>query len=90
MMIISVNDSIARILQTPIGSRALNPTFGSRLHELIDKTDGEGFRADASRYAHEALKLEPRITTEKVIIARQKMLIEYSLNDELNSLEIAL
>ena len=37
MYLSDIETSIKRILTTPLGSRVLEPTFGSRLHELIDK-----------------------------------------------------
>jgi phage baseplate assembly protein W len=77
-------------MRTPIGSRVLNPTFGSRINELIDKPSGEGFRADASRFTHEALKLEPRINVEKVTTNAEKITIDYEINDEYQSAEITL
>ena len=89
-MTIDVNSSIARVMRTPIGSRVLNPEFGSRINELIDKPSGEGFRADASRFAYEALKLEPRINVEKVSFDGAKIAIEYELNDEPQTAEVTL
>ena len=66
---VSVEDSIKRILETPIGSRVMLPEFGSKLHTLIDRKMDESFKLDFYRFTAEAiLKWEPRVKLEKVEI----------------------
>lgn len=43
-----------RIIKTPLGSRVMLPSFGSKLHELIDKTINEGWILQLRRYLFEA------------------------------------
>jgi len=43
-----------RIIKTPLGSRVMLPAFGSRLHELIDKTINDGWIMLLRRYLFEA------------------------------------
>ena len=43
-----------RIIKTPLGSRVMLPSFGSRLHELIDKTINEGWILQLRRYLFES------------------------------------
>ena len=40
----SIETRAKRIIETPLGSRVMLPTFGSRLFELIDKTIDEKYR----------------------------------------------
>lgn len=66
---VSVEDSIKRILETPIGSRVMLPEFGSKLHTLIDRKMDESFKLDFYRFTAEAIeKWEPRVKLEKVEI----------------------
>ena len=66
---VSVEDSIKRILETPIGSRVMLPEFGSKLHTLIDRKMDESFKLDFYRFTAEAiLKWEPRVKLERVEI----------------------
>lgn len=66
---VSVNDSIKRILETPLGSRVMLPEFGSKLHTLIDRKMDESFKLDFYRYTAEAIeKWEPRVKLEKAEI----------------------
>jgi len=43
-----------RIIETPLGSRVMLPTFGSRLFELVDKTMDEKYRLQFIAYTFEA------------------------------------
>lgn len=66
---VSVEDSIKRILETPIGSRVMLPEFGSKLHTLIDRKMDESFKLDFYRFTAEAIeKWEPRVKLERVEI----------------------
>lgn len=40
----SIETRAKRIIKTPLGSRVMLPTFGSRLFELVDKTIDEKYR----------------------------------------------
>lgn len=57
-----IDQSINTILRTPIGSRAGNREFGSKLHNLVFETNDFIFQDLAKVYIKEALKeWEPRI-----------------------------
>ena len=57
-----VAQSIAIILNTPIGQRVMRPTFGSRLHELIFAPANPETFGLAEMYVQDALNFwEPRI-----------------------------
>ncbi|MGD0003996.1 MAG: GPW/gp25 family protein [Anaerolineaceae bacterium] len=57
-----VAQSIALILNTPIGQRVMRPTFGSRLHELIFAPANPETFGLAEMYVQDALNFwEPRI-----------------------------
>jgi uncharacterized protein len=63
--------SIADILTTPIGSRALRREYGSNLHELIDQPMTERLRLAAVLYTAQALnKWEPRLIVQAVSVSR--------------------
>lgn len=65
--LISIEESIKDILQTPLGSRVMLPEYGSRLYELIDKKIDDEFRANLSWYVIEAVeKWEKRIKIDEV------------------------
>jgi phage baseplate assembly protein W len=62
-----IEQAILIILSTPIGSRVMRPTFGSRLHELIFAPNNSQTSAQARRYVEEALGMwEPRIQVTNV------------------------
>lgn len=65
----SLEESLKRILETPLGSRVMLPEFGSKLHTLIDRKMDESFKLDFYRFTAEAIeKWEPRVKLEKVEI----------------------
>jgi len=64
---ISTEESIKRILETPIGSRVMRPEYGSRLFELIDKNVDDEWILNAISYTYEAIeKNEPNVKVKKV------------------------
>jgi len=64
---VTIPNSIKRILRTPIGSRAMLPLFGSRLHELKDREFNDEFKLKATRYTYEAIsKWEKRVKVAQV------------------------
>ena len=67
MFAISIEDSINRILKTPLGSRVMRPLYGSKLYELRDRQFDERFKTLATKYIFEAIKVnEPRVQVEEV------------------------
>lgn len=69
---VSTNDSIKRILETPLGSRVMLPEFGSKLHTLVDRKMDESFKLDFYRYVAEAIeKWEKRVKLERVEIGNR-------------------
>jgi len=66
---IGTEESIRRILETPLGSRIMRPEYGSRLFELIDKNVDEEWVLNAISYTYEAIeKNEPNVKLKKVEI----------------------
>ncbi|WP_255828961.1 GPW/gp25 family protein [Marinomonas rhizomae] len=66
-----LRQSIRRVLTTPIGSRVMNRTYGSRLFSLIDQPINPATQALIYQAVAEALdKWEPRYTLEKVSLVR--------------------
>lgn len=64
-----LNQSIADILTTPIGTRVMRPEYGSRLPNLIDAPMNKSWKLKVYAAAAEALdKWEPRIRLEKVTV----------------------
>lgn len=49
----SIDESFARITTTPLTSRTLRDKFGSKMHELIDKTMNEEWRLLFRKYLFE-------------------------------------
>lgn len=50
---VSMEKSFTRMTTTPLKSRTLRPTFGSRMHELIDKVMDEKWRLLFRKYLFE-------------------------------------
>ena len=64
-----LNQSIADILTTPIGTRVMRPEYGSNIPRLIDQPMNKSWKLKVYAAAAEALdKWEPRIRLEKVSI----------------------
>ena len=64
-----LEQSILIILGTPLGTRVMRPTFGSRLQELVFAPNDSNTAAQARRYVEEALGMwEPRIIVMEVIV----------------------
>ena len=62
-----LRQSIADILTTPIGSRVMRRSYGSRLYALIDAPMNPGLVADLVAATAEALaRWEPRILLKRV------------------------
>jgi phage baseplate assembly protein W len=66
---ISTEESIGRILATPLLSRVNLPKYGSRLFELIDKPVTDEWVLLACDYTYEAIETnEPRVSVKNVSI----------------------
>jgi len=64
---ISVEDSIKRILSTPVGDRVMRPYYGSLLHNLIDAPLDSSWKIKFIAYAFEAIeKNEKRVKMKRV------------------------
>ncbi|WP_300827092.1 GPW/gp25 family protein [Helicobacter sp. UBA3407] len=83
----SLEESIKRILETPLGSRVMLPEFGSRLHTLIDRKMDESFKLDFYRFTAEAIeKWEKRVKLERVSLENiEDSKVHYTLYFEDNS-----
>lgn len=67
---ISTEESIARILTTPLVHRVNLPDYGSRLFELVDKPVTDEWVLLASDYTYEAIENnESRVVVKNVSIA---------------------
>ncbi|WP_289181806.1 GPW/gp25 family protein [Helicobacter japonicus] len=65
----SLEESLKRILETPLGSRVMLPEFGSKLHLLADRRLDESFKLDFYRYVAEAIeRWESRVKIERVVL----------------------
>ena len=65
-----LRQSIRDILTTPIGSRVMRRTYGSRIFELVDSPMNPGGAAAIIAAAVEALDTwEPRFRTQRVRVA---------------------
>jgi len=66
--LVSVEESIKRILETPLGSRVMLPEFGSKLYTLIDKRVDSKWKLLFISYVFEAIKRwEKRIKLRRVL-----------------------
>lgn len=64
-----LNQSIADILTTPIGTRVMRPEYGSNCPRLIDRPLNKAFKLDVYAAAAEALhKWEPRIKATRISV----------------------
>ncbi|DAB40804.1 MAG TPA: baseplate assembly protein [Sulfurovum sp. UBA12169] len=67
MYLITIADSINRILKTPVGSRVMRPLYGSRLYLLRDRKFSKEWQLLATRYVFEAISInEPRVKVDRV------------------------
>lgn len=67
MYLVTIGESITRILKTPLGSRVMRPEFGSELYTLRDRKFDEKFKALATKYIYEAInKNEPRVSITSI------------------------
>jgi len=66
---ISTEESIARILTTPLVQRVNMPNYGSRLFELVDQPVTDEWILLASDYTYDAVESnEPRVEIKNVSI----------------------
>ena len=91
---ISTQESIARILSTPLVQRVNRPAYGSRLFELIDKPVTNEWVLLASDYTYEAIENnEERVVVKNVSISTGDAVlinIEYLENDTLKNVSVDL
>lgn len=66
-----LRQSIRDILSTPIGSRVLRRSYGSRLSELVDRPYSSGLRLEVIAATAEAIATwEPRISVKNVSLSQ--------------------
>ena len=64
-----IEQAILIILGTPLGTRVMRPTFGSRLQELVFAPNNSQTAAQARRFVEEALGMwEPRIRVLEIAV----------------------
>lgn len=87
-----VEESIRRILVTPLGSRVMMPEYGSRLFELVDKSVNDEWILDAIRFSSEAIETnEPRCILKRVKVSTGEVpsfLIEYEVDGITRAIDI--
>ncbi len=88
---ISTEESIARILTTPLVTRVNMPNYGSRLFELVDKPVTDEWILLASDYTYDAVENnEPRVEIKNVsinvgdVVAIEIQYIENGVDRSLN------
>ncbi len=86
MYLSDIEQSITRILETPLGSRVMEPTFGSELYLLIDKKMDEMWNLLFIKYVFEAISTwEKRVKIQTVnpmlVGEKVKYTIEYLIID---------
>jgi phage baseplate assembly protein W len=82
MYLSDIENSIARILSTPLGSRVMEPSFGSDLHLLVDRRIDESWRLYFIKYVSEAIaNWEPRVELQRVVprVVGEQVKIELEL-----------
>ena len=64
-----IRQSIIDILTTPMGTRVMRRSYGSRLHELVDRPMTSALKADVYQATADALvRWEPRVRVRRVRI----------------------
>ncbi len=86
MYLTDIEKSITRILETPLGSRVMEPTFGSELYLLIDRKIDDIWNLLFIKYVFEAISTwEKRVKIQTVnpVLAGEKVkyTIEYLVVD---------
>lgn len=86
MYLSDIEKSITRILETPLGSRVMEPTFGSELYLLIDRKLDDMWNLLFIKYVFEAISTwEKRVKIQSVkpLIANERVVytIEYLVID---------
>ena len=76
-----LRQSIADILNTPIGSRVMRPTYGSDIFKLVDNPVDETFKINIFAATAEALKKwEPRFKLSAISLENSKNVGQFFLN----------
>ncbi|UDQ97809.1 GPW/gp25 family protein [Lentisphaerota bacterium WC36G] len=76
-----LKQSIADILNTPIGSRVMRPTYGSNIFKLIDNPVNETFKINIFAATAEALKKwEPRFKLSFIDLEMSELAGQFFLN----------
>tara|TARA_B100000678_G_scaffold258338_1_gene237844 strand:+ start:6945 stop:7289 length:345 start_codon:yes stop_codon:yes gene_type:complete len=86
-----LRQSVRDILTTPIGSRVMRRTYGSRLYELMDAPITPGLMALARAFTADALaRWEPRLEVIRVVAKAVSGQIEIDLQARFEGREILL
>ena len=73
---LTTEEKIKRVLIAPLGSRVMRPLFGSRLYELIDRTQDSKFILDAISWSYEAIETNLKeIKVKKVDVLSEGIVI---------------
>lgn len=84
MYLTDIEKSIERILTTPLGSRVMEPTFGSELYLLIDRRIDDMWKLLFIKYVFEAINTwEKRVRVKSVIPVVLGQSVKYSLEIEI-------
>ncbi len=80
MYLTDIEKSIDRILSTPLGSRVMEPTFGSELYLLIDKRLDDEWKLLFIKYVFEAIDTwEKRVKIQNVNLNTAGEKVKYTL-----------
>lgn len=83
MYLTDIEKSIERILSTPLGSRVMEPTFGSELYLLIDRRVDDMWKLLFIKYVFEAIETwEKRIKVQSVTPIILGESVKYTLEIE--------
>ncbi len=83
MYLTDIEKSIERILSTPLGSRVMQPTFGSELYLLIDRRVDDMWKLLFAKYVFEAIETwEKRVKVQSVTPVILGESVKYSLEFE--------
>lgn len=80
MYLTDIEKSIERILSTSLGSRVMEPTFGSELYLLIDKRLDDEWKLLFIKYVFEAIDTwEKRVKIQNVNLNTAGEQVKYTL-----------
>lgn len=71
----SEEESFNRIVTTPLGSRVVRPFFGSKIHELVDRTMDEEWKMLFQKYLFECFYDENHKPWDKRLVPKSTKIL---------------